>query len=115
MNGNVIPRLLVLLIFCASICAGEKQKQNLNTDDLAPVPKNEREAEYYKIVDLFPPPGTVVESGSFLSLPDGRLAIGTRRGFVLLADHASETAANRGEGTELLDHNCLLARLDESR
>lgn len=54
--------------------------QNINTDDLAELVANEREPEYYTITNLLLPPGAVVEAGSMLELPDGRLAIGTRRG-----------------------------------
>ena len=42
------------------------------------------EAEYYRIVDLPVPRELALEAGSFCTLPDGRLAIGTRRGEILL-------------------------------
>lgn len=48
----------------------------------------EREAEYYKIVELPIPQGLVLEVGSFDVLPDGRLAIGTRRGDIWLVSGA---------------------------
>lgn len=44
----------------------------------------EREAAYYRIVDIPMPEGVYLEAGSFDSLPDGRLAVGTRRGEILL-------------------------------
>ena len=44
----------------------------------------EREAAYYRIVDVPLSAGVYVEAGSFVSLPDGRLAVGTRRGEILL-------------------------------
>ena len=44
----------------------------------------EREAAYYRIVDVPLPAGVYLEAGSFVSLPDGRLAVGTRRGEILL-------------------------------
>ena len=71
-----------------------EKKQNLDTDDLAPVPVNEREADYYRIVDFFPPAGAVIEAGSFLALPDSRLAIGTRRGDVYIVTGANTTPPN---------------------
>lgn len=46
----------------------------------------EEEANYYKIVELPVPDG--MEAGSFEVLPDDRLAIGTRRGDVLLVSGA---------------------------
>ena len=58
----------------------EDLRQNLSTDDLPEIEPNAREAGAYRIVDIPTPPGAVVESGSMLELPDGRLAIGTRRG-----------------------------------
>jgi len=44
----------------------------------------ERERDYYRIVELPTPPGTVIEAGAFVNLPDGRVAVGTRRGDIYL-------------------------------
>ena len=44
----------------------------------------EREEAYYRLVDIPMPSGTYLESGSFTTLPDGRVGIGTRRGEILL-------------------------------
>ena len=44
----------------------------------------EREAAFYRIVNVPLPEGVYLEAGSFVSLPDGRLAVGTRRGEILL-------------------------------
>lgn len=63
-------------------------QQNLSTDNLADVPVNEREALFYRITDVPTPPGAVVEAGSILSIPDGRLAVGTRRGDIYVATGA---------------------------
>ncbi len=46
----------------------------------------QREREYYRIVRIPTPPGEVVEAGAFEVLPDGRVAVGTRRGDVFLLD-----------------------------
>ena len=43
-----------------------------------------RERAYYRVVDLPIPKDLVVESGAFVTLPDGRIAVGTRRGDVYL-------------------------------
>ncbi len=48
----------------------------------------EREDAYYRIVKVPIPEGVYVEAGSFVTLPDGRLAVGTRRGEILLASGA---------------------------
>ncbi len=63
-----------------SISGAERARQNLNTDDLPPMEANDRESEYYRIVTLSTPPEAVIEAGSLLELPDGRIAVGTRRG-----------------------------------
>jgi len=46
------------------------------------------EAAYYRIVELPVPRELALEAGSFCMLPDGRLAIGTRRGEILLVEGA---------------------------
>lgn len=46
------------------------------------------EAEFYRIVDVPVPRELALEAGSFCTLPDGRLAIGTRRGEILIVDGA---------------------------
>jgi len=47
-----------------------------------------REGEYYRIVDLGIPKDLGIEAGSLCTLPDGRLAVGTRRGDIYLIDGA---------------------------
>ena len=44
----------------------------------------EREQAYYRITDIPMPEGVYQESGCFTTLPDGRIAIGTRRGEILI-------------------------------
>lgn len=46
------------------------------------------EAKYYRIVDVPVPPELALEVGSFATLPDGRLVVGTRRGEILLLSGA---------------------------
>ena len=41
-----------------------RPKQNLSTDDLAVVPANERETNYYRITDVPMPSDGVMEAGS---------------------------------------------------
>lgn len=52
------------------------------------------EAGYYRIVDVPIPRELALEAGSFCALPDGRLAIGTRRGEILLFSGAFEPIPN---------------------
>ena len=44
----------------------------------------EREREYYRITEIPIPSPLVIEAGAFATLPDGRIAIGTRRGDLFL-------------------------------
>lgn len=56
-------------------------------DDLGDRWGTERaEARYYTIVDVPIPDTLAIEAGSFVWLPDGRLAVGTRRGEIILVD-----------------------------
>ena len=51
-------------------------------------PKAAAEADYYKLLTFTPPPGEVLEAGGMELLPDGKIAVGTRRGEVWLIDNA---------------------------
>lgn len=44
----------------------------------------ERERAYYRIMDIPIPKGEVIEAGAFTTLPDGRIAVGTRHGDIFL-------------------------------
>ncbi len=95
MSGKTLFLLLALALACGPAPAQQKArpKQNLNTDDLAAVPMNDRENEFYPMVDVPPPPDAVLEAGSILSLPDGRIVVGTRRGEIYFANDAETTPA----------------------
>ncbi|MGI9244332.1 MAG: DUF7133 domain-containing protein [Verrucomicrobiales bacterium] len=51
----------------------------------------EEEAEYYRLIDVPIPPEVPMRPGSFEILPDGRLAVGTRRGDVYFVSGAFDT------------------------
>jgi hypothetical protein len=51
----------------------------------------EEEAKYYPIVDIPIPPEVPMRTGSFEILPDGRLAIGTRRGDIYFVNGAFDS------------------------
>ncbi len=71
------PRLLASLFLLPLVAASEVDfGDTWGTAD--------REAAYYRLVNVPMPEGTYLEAGSFVSLPDGRLAVGTRRGEILL-------------------------------
>jgi len=88
--GSYAPRKSNFGGYRRGVTPADRQ-QNLSTDDLADVMVNEREAEYYRLTDLPMPPDAVLEAGSVLTLPDGRLAVGTRRGEIYLATDAGTT------------------------
>lgn len=49
-----------------------------------------REREFYRLVDIPIPPGAVIEAGAFVSLPDGRIGVGTRRGDIYIISGVDE-------------------------
>ena len=54
-----------------------------------------KEAQYYPIVDIPIPPGVPMRPGSFEILPDGRLAVGTRRGDIYFIKGAFKSLPSR--------------------
>jgi len=70
--------LLLTLVIPAGLPRGEGRQDK----------KAESEADYYKILTFTPPPGEVLEAGGIEALPDGKIAIGTRRGEVWMIDNA---------------------------
>jgi hypothetical protein len=77
-----MPLRIAIMIFLA--LAGNLQAEPLGeywgTAD--------EEAKYYRIVEVPIPKGMAMEAGSFEVLPNGQLAIGTRRGDIFLVDGA---------------------------
>ena len=69
---------MILLAFAATPLLGQELGERWGTA--------EREREYYRIVEVPIPEGTVLEAGAFNTLPDGRVAIGTRRGDVFFVE-----------------------------
>lgn len=54
----------------------------------------QREREYYPIVNLPLPKGTVIETGAFAVMPDRRVAVGTRHGEIFLIDGVDAAKPN---------------------
>jgi len=75
-----------LVVFAALFSVGSVQAQVSTT-----------EADYYKIVTLPIPEGVVLEVGGMDVLPDGQLAVSTRRGEVWLVKNPSMTGPARPE------------------
>lgn len=53
-----------------------------------------QESDYYKISTFETPPGTALEVGSIELLPDGKLALGTRRGEIWTASNVDSDPSN---------------------
>lgn len=73
------------------------------------------EEDYYKILRYETPPGEVLEAGAFEVLPDGKVALGTRRGEVWLIENAFDPDPTKAKFTRFAHglHEILgLARKD---
>ena len=57
--------------------------------------KPEGEADYYKLLTFTPPPGEVLEAGAIEIMPDGKVAVGTRRGEIWMIDNAYDRDPER--------------------
>jgi glucose/arabinose dehydrogenase len=51
-------------------------------------PRPTTEDDYYKILTFTPPAGEVLEAGAIEVMPDGKVAVGTRRGEIWMIDNA---------------------------
>ena len=86
---NALARLLFLLATCAfdpSIGMAEDVGGRWGTE--------EREREYYPIVNIPIPKDRVIESGAYCLLPDGRMAVGTRHGEIYILNGIDEKKPN---------------------
>jgi glucose/arabinose dehydrogenase len=57
------------------------------------------EADFYQILTFTPPPGEVLEAGAIEVLPDGKVAVGTRRGEIWLIDNAYDKDPKKAKFT----------------
>jgi hypothetical protein len=76
MKHPFFHRLASLLLTASplAICTGEEVGERWGTAD--------QERNFYRLVDVPIPKDLVLEAGAFAPLPDGRVAVGTRRGDV---------------------------------
>ncbi len=81
-----LQRLIVLPILTACVIFSSNQSQAQSLGEYWDTA--EEETKYYRIVDVPIPEGVALEAVSFETLPDNRLAIGTRRGEILLVSGA---------------------------
>jgi glucose/arabinose dehydrogenase len=79
MKKTIIASLISLVLASAASAGAKKSLTQLEND-------------YYKLVTFDLPPGEVLECGGLEVLPDGKLAVGTRRGEIWLV--ANPLAAN---------------------
>ena len=70
--------LLILLLAAAPTLAQGKKRTKSSTP----------EDDYYKILRFEPPANEVLESGAIEIMPDGKVALGTRRGEIWMIDNA---------------------------
>jgi glucose/arabinose dehydrogenase len=70
---------LALILLAAALPAQERKGRRATAD---------AEDAYYKLLRFTPPPGQVLEAGALEVLPDGKVAVGTRRGEIWLIDNA---------------------------
>jgi glucose/arabinose dehydrogenase len=73
-------RSIIAAIMIASFAAAASaQKKSSKTD---------AEDDYYKLLRFDTPPGEVLEAGAFEPMPDGKMAISTRRGEIWMIENA---------------------------
>ena len=88
--------LLVLSLFAPILphCEGQQPKAAAT----APA-KPEAEADYYKLLTFATPYREVLEAGALELLPDGKIAVGTRRGEIWLIDNAYDDDPKKAKFT----------------
>lgn len=78
-------------VFIAAICASLLLRVPASAEPLGDEwGTAEREAEYYTITEIEVPEPYDIEAGCFETLPDGRIAIGTRRGDIFFVEGLSD-------------------------
>jgi glucose/arabinose dehydrogenase len=77
MRYTTLAAFLLALLACAAVPAQQKGQPKAPTED-----------DYYKLLRFQPPKGVVMEAGAIDILPDGKVAVGTRRGEIWLIDNA---------------------------
>jgi glucose/arabinose dehydrogenase len=68
----------LVVLALGTMAAGQGRKSSLA----------DAEEEYYKLLRFETPPGEVLEAGAIETLPDGKVAVGTRRGEIWLIENA---------------------------
>jgi hypothetical protein len=76
------PALAALVLLLNAGAAAEEVGERWGTEIA--------EREFYRITELPIPQGLVIEAGAFETLPDGRIAVGTRRGDIIFISGADQ-------------------------
>jgi hypothetical protein len=79
---DALKWMSILVGLVTSIAMAEEVGERWGTAD--------RERDYYRVVELPIPKDLVIEAGAFTTLPDGRVAVGTRRGEIYFISGADE-------------------------
>jgi hypothetical protein len=89
MVKKVITAALAMALMSGSAFAAPKKAGEPKPQE-GPIEHTDRalEAEYYKIVEIPIPQEIVLECGALEMLPDGKLAVGTRRGDIYVVENA---------------------------
>ncbi len=79
---DALKRMAFLVGLVSSMAQAEEVGERWGTAD--------RERDFYRVVELPIPKDLVIEAGAFTTLPDGGVAVGTRRGEVYFISGADE-------------------------
>jgi glucose/arabinose dehydrogenase len=91
--------LVALVLTSGGRGGGKNSRSRTRTPAQESPAKPAAEADYYRILTFPTPPGEVIEPGALDILPDGRVAVGTRRGEIWLIDHAYDDDPKKAQFT----------------
>lgn len=91
-------RILVLFGFVTALCWNGEQLILAQGKKKAPV-KADAEDDYYKMIRYDIPQGEVIEPGAIELLPNGKVAIGTRRGEIWIVENAYDLDQSKANWT----------------
>src|SRR5687768_16630828 len=87
-------RLALLFGFLAALCWNGEQLVIAQGKK-----KTDAEDDYYKMIRYDIPQGEVIEPGAIELMPDGKVAVGTRRGEIWLVDNAYDMDQSKAKWT----------------
>jgi glucose/arabinose dehydrogenase len=96
---NTLHRTLLFSALALFACLAAVTTSPARPDRGKPTPSAESESDYYQILTYTPPPGVVLESGAIEIMPDGKVAVGTRRGEIWMIDNAYDPDPKKAKFT----------------